>query len=98
MWALRSILLNFDENIVETKKYGAPCFCYSNRHFCYIWLDKKTIQPYLLWVDGNKLNHPALEKGNRKRMKILRINPEEDLPIKTIHFILKDALLLLKKK
>ncbi len=43
-------------------------------------------------VEGNKLDHPKLEKGNRSRMKILRINPNKDLPIKIIHSILEDAL------
>ena len=32
--ALRDIILNQDDNIIETVKYGMPCFCYKNKMFC----------------------------------------------------------------
>lgn len=90
--ALRSIVLGQDENIIETKKYGMPCFCYKKKMFCYLWTDKKTEEPYLLMVEGKYLDLPELEQGNRSRMKIFRVNPNKDLPIKTINNILKAAL------
>jgi hypothetical protein len=90
--ALRSIILEQDDHITETRKYGMPCFCYKNKMFCYLWTDKKTDEPYMLMVEGNHLEHPKLEKGNRSRMKILRANPKKDLPIKTITSILQKAL------
>lgn len=89
---LRSILLKHDPEITETRKYGMPCFCYKNKIFCYLWTDKKTEEPYLLLVEGNYLKHPNLEKGNRARMNIFRVNPNEDLPIITINSILNQAL------
>lgn len=90
--ALRDIILAQDEQVIATTKYGMPCFCYRNKMFCYLWTDKKTHEPYILMVEGKHLNHPLLETGTRSRMKILRINPNEDIPIITIHEILKDAL------
>ncbi|KAB1069096.1 DUF1801 domain-containing protein [Tamlana haliotis] len=90
--AMRDILLQFDSNIAETTKYGMPCFCYKGKMFCYIWTDKKTLEPYYLIVEGHKIEHPNLEAGNRTRMKIFRINPNEDLPIETIHSVLNLAL------
>ncbi|MBB2147503.1 DUF1801 domain-containing protein [Pedobacter sp. LMG 31462] len=90
--ALRSIILNQDENISETQKYGMPCFCYKNKMFCYLWTDKKTDQPYMLMVEGKHLDFPELEEGARTRMKIFSVNPNLDLPIKTIEQILKKAL------
>lgn len=60
--------------------------------FCYLWTDKKTEEPYLLMVEGNLLKHPKLEAGARSRMKIFRVNPNKDLPIKIIGNILKEAL------
>lgn len=90
--ALRSILLEQDDKISETKKYGMPCFCYQKKMFCYLWVDRKTEEPYLLMVEGNYLTDPHLEKGTRKRMKILRIDPQADLDIELIQKILKDAL------
>ena len=90
--ALRAIIMQQDEAVTETKKYGAPCFCYKGKMFCYLWVDKKTTEPYLLMVEGRHLNQARLEKGTRKRMKILRINPREDLEVTLIENILKDAL------
>lgn len=90
--ALRSIILEQDKDITETQKYGMPCFCYKKKMFCYLWSDKKTHEPYLLIVEGKLLDHPKLEAGTRSRMKIFRVDPNKDLPIKTIKTILKQAL------
>lgn len=96
--ALRSIIFNQDENISETVKYGMPCFCYKKTPICYLWSDRKNGEPYILMVEGKYLNHPKLEQGNRSRMKILRINPNDDIPIETIKFILEEAVVLCKNK
>lgn len=90
--ALRDIVLQQDEHITESRKYGMPCFCYKGRAFCYLWGDKKTSGPYLLLVEGNHLHHPDLETGDRKRMKIFRVNPKIDLPISTINDVINQAL------
>lgn len=95
--ALRSIILEQDTNITETQKYGMPCFCYKKKMFCYLWTDKKTGEPYILMVEGKHLDHPQLEEGGRSRMKIFRVDPNKDLPIKTIKRILKTALDLYRK-
>ena len=94
--ALKSIILKQDKNITETRKYGMPCFCYKNKMFCYLWTDKKTNEPYILMVEGKHLDHPKLETCERSRMKIFRVNPNLDLPIVTIEFILNQALELYK--
>lgn len=94
---LRDFILQQDNLITETKKYGMPCFCYKNKMFCYLWIDKKTDQPYILMVEGQLLDHPLLEEGKRSRMKILRVNPNEDLAIETIENILQTALDLYRK-
>ena len=90
--ALRSIILEQDSHVTETRKWGMPCFCYKKKMFCYFWTDKKTDEPYILMVEGKHLNHPELEAGNRSRMKIFKVNPNKDLPIATIEFILNQAL------
>ncbi len=90
--ALRDIILKQDSNITETRKWGMPCFCYKKKMFCYLWTDKKTREPYILMVEGQYLNHPKLEKGNRSRMKIFRVNPNSDLPVDAIISIVNDAL------
>jgi len=90
--ALRTLLLNHDKDITETQKYGMPCFCYHQKMICYLWTDKKTNEPYLLLVEGKHLDLPELETGDRARMKIFRVNPNTDLPLKTLHHILEKAL------
>ena len=90
--ALRDIILEQDQNVTETQKWGMPCFCYKNKMFCYLWTDKKTGEPYILMVEGKHLDNPALLTGDRLRMKSLSIDPNKDLPIKAIESILQDAL------
>ncbi|WP_298553435.1 DUF1801 domain-containing protein [uncultured Algibacter sp.] len=94
---LRDIILKQDKNITETTKYGMPCFCFKKKMFCYLWVDKKTEEPYMLFVEGEHLNHPELEIGTRKRMKIFRVNPNRDIPIKTVKSLLNSALDLYRK-
>ena len=95
--ALRAIILKQDPDISETVKYGMPCFCYKKKMFCYLWTDSKTNEPYILFVEGRLMNNPELEAGNRSRMKILRVNPTEDLPLTLIESLLNEALDLYRK-
>jgi hypothetical protein len=95
--ALRSIILEQDANVTETVKYGMPCFCYKKKMFCYLWTDKKTEEPYILFVEGKHLNNAALEQGDRSRMKIFRVNPNKNLRLGPIKALLKEALDLYRK-
>ena len=94
---LRDIILNFESEITSSWKYGMPFFCFNDKMFCYLWTDKKTNNPYIGFVDGNLITHHKLVQGNRSRMKILPINPNKDIPVKTIELILGKALELRKK-
>lgn len=89
---LRDIILDFDEHLHQTMKYGMPCFVYKKKQFCYLWTDKKTGYPYLLMVEGRNIDHPLLVQGDRKRMKIMLIDPSADIPIHAIHEIFTLAL------
>jgi Domain of unknown function (DU1801) len=55
--ALRQIILKQDKDITAAFKYGMPFFCYKGKMFCYIWVNKKTQQPYLGIVEGKHFNH-----------------------------------------
>lgn len=94
--AMRTIVLILDTEVEETLKYGSPCFVYRGRAFCYLWKDKKTNEPYFPLVEWKRLDYPMLESGDRKWMKILRVNPSQDLPIETINSVLNEALNLYK--
>jgi hypothetical protein len=95
--ALRDIILEHDPDVSETRKWNMPCFTYRKKMFCFLWTEKRSNEPYILMVEGNYLKHPLLERGTRLRMKILRISPTADIPIKTVKSILDDALDLYKK-
>jgi uncharacterized protein YdhG (YjbR/CyaY superfamily) len=90
--ALKKIILSMDEDISTAWKYRMPCFTYKGKMFCYLWVDKKTTEPYILIVEGQRIEHHLLEQGKRSRMKILRINPNKDLPVELIKSILNTVL------
>jgi hypothetical protein len=73
-----------------------PCFCYGSKIICYLWTDKKTGEPYILFADGKQLDFSELESGDRSRMKILRVDSGNDLPISIIRKIIISALELHK--
>jgi len=90
--ALRNIITTQDVSISTCWKYRMPFFCYKQKMFCYLWIDKDTQEPYIGFVEGNRMNSILLEQGKRSRIKILRIKPNIDLPIETIENLLKEAL------
>ena len=90
--ALRSIILKYHPDITEAWKYRMPMFCYKGKMFCYLWKDKKTGEPYVGIVEGGRVRHPKLEGGKRARMKILRIDVDEDLPVDLLYDILNQAI------
>ncbi len=94
--ALRDIILEQDAEVTETMKWGMPCFCFKKKMFCYLWTDKKTKEPYILFVEGKHLHHPQLETGQRARMKVFRVDPTKDLPLDTIKLLLTEAIELYK--
>ena len=91
---LRDHILKQDAHITEAWKYGMPFYCYNGKMFCYLWVHKKYLQPYIGIVEGAKINHPDLLTEKRARMKILLIDAEKDIPLKKINAILKEVLAL----
>lgn len=96
LFALRTLILNYDANITEVWKYRMPFFCYKGKMFCYIWVHKKLHLPYIGIVEGKRIKHSALILEKRARMKIMLIDAEKDIPIKTIETIFKMAMQLYK--
>ena len=92
LMALRSIILKQDRGITFAWRYRMPFFYFKGKMFCYLWVDRKTRQPYLGIVEGRRIKHPALVAGNRTRMKVLYIDPLRDLPLQTIEHILQQAM------
>jgi len=90
--ALRDIILGFDTNFTETLKWGLPCYSYKNKMCCFLWQDKKSKEPYILFVEGNLLDHPRLEQGKRAKMKIFSVAADKDIPVDELHTVLVDAV------
>lgn len=54
--------------------------------------------PYIGVVEGKKISHPKLVQEKRARMKILFIDPDKDIPVKTVNEIFKKAMVFYPKK
>ena len=91
---MKEIILSQDEAITNTWKYGMPFFCYRGKMFCYLWNHKKYKQPYIGLVEGGRFNEPFLIQEKRSRMKIMLLDPNEDLPMEAIQYILQQSLAL----
>jgi hypothetical protein len=92
--ALRDIISNCHPGITQEWKYKLPFFYLHQKMFCYLWQDKKTTHPYIGFTDGALLTHPLLVQGDRKRMKVLNIDPNQDIPVEDLYSILNEALAL----
>ncbi|WP_214070453.1 DUF1801 domain-containing protein [Mucilaginibacter sp. dw_454] len=90
--ALRKLILDQDKDVTAEWKYRMPFFCYKGKMFCYLWADKVSHKPYIGFVEGKHLNHPDLILGERARMKILFVEPDQDLPVDDIEDLIKQAL------
>ena len=86
--ALRSLILDFDDAVTESWTHKMPMFKYNGKLFAYLWTDKKTYTPYIGIYKGIEIEHPKLILGKRNKMKIFNVNPEKDIPVKTINKIL----------
>ena len=98
MLAIRQIILSLDDQVEETWKWSAPFFLYRKHMLCYLWMDKKTHEPYLGIYGGDALDHPALVQKHNARIKKLVFDIEEDIPIKTIQEVLLASIGLIAQK
>ncbi|UTA67405.1 DUF1801 domain-containing protein [Emticicia sp. 21SJ11W-3] len=97
--SLRALLLKQDPFITEEWKYKLPSYYYKGKMLCYLWIHKKykfdgVPQPYIGIADGNKLEDADLVTEKRVRMKILLIDPTDDIPVERIEMLIKNLVLL----
>lgn len=89
--ALRDIVLRFNPQISEHWKYKLPFYYYQGKPFCYFWKDKKTDHPYIGIVKGKWIDSPFLYQGDRKKMKVFKIDANKDLPVEEIYAVFEEA-------
>lgn len=89
---LRDIILSVDRSITPEWKYKLPFFYYRGKMLCYLWFHKKYKQPYIGFVNGHLLNDRDLLVEKRAKMKILLIDPNQDLPFEKIELLLTTAI------
>lgn len=90
--ALKSVILALNKDITAEWKYKLPFFYYKGKPFCYLWLHKKFKLPYIGVVESKHIDHEILILEKRSRIKIMLIDPDQDLPIETIIEVLKLAM------
>lgn len=89
---LRSYILQYDIHIKEVWQYSMPFYTYKGKRLCYIWIHRQYKKPYLGFVEGEFMDHPELLKEKRKRMSILLLDADEDVPLQLINTLLKKAI------
>jgi len=94
LWALKEIILSQDKGVTVVRKYGMPFFLYNSKTICYLWVHKKYKQPYIGIMEGDRFEDPRLVIEKRIKIKIMLIDPQEDLPIEAIEAIIKKAIVL----
>jgi penicillin-binding protein-related factor A (putative recombinase) len=75
-----------------------PFFSFQKSMLCYFWIDKKSNLPYIGFMEGKDLDFEWLEAGDRSRVRIMYIDPYEDLPLKKIRQTLKASIIILLQK
>lgn len=96
LMAVRDIILTLDIGIKQEWRYGMPFFTWHGKRFCYLWVHRTYRQPYIGFVDGYRMQHPALLQEDRKRMKIMLLDQTQDLPLDTLKLLLEQAITLAK--
>lgn len=92
--ALRDLILAQSEHLTPAWKWNTPFFDYRGRYLFYLWIDKALKLPYIGITNGANIDHPALTQGKRTQIKLLLIDPTQDLPVELIRDILQRAIAL----
>ncbi len=89
-FALRDIVLSWDDQITECLKYGSPCYLYRGKIMCYHFKDKSG-QAYVLFNYGKQLNHPLLDFKGRKSMQSVDVFLDKDIPFEGLTEIFQQS-------
>ena len=90
--AIHDIILSVDRQITPEWKYGLPFFYYNGKMLCYFNFSKEHKQPYIGFMKGSILTGQDLLSEGRKLVKIYLIDPEQDLDIVRIKFLIFSSI------
>lgn len=94
MLYLRRFVLNLSSEMTEHWKYMGPFYYYKGKMFAYLWIDKKTKNPYMGIARSTDIDHPKLVLGDRKRIKIFPFEVADDIPVDELNEVLQLAMKL----
>lgn len=80
-----------DQGRTELYKFSTAFYNYKEEMFCYLSVRAKDKKLYIGFVKGYKMKHPSLKKEGRKQIKVVYLNPDEDLPLKTLKEVISEA-------
>ena len=93
---LRQFILQHSPHITEAWKFNTPFYYYKGRWLCFISYHKTTGVTYISIVNGGKIKHPKLVSEGRKKMKILYVDTQKDVDVKSLRQILDVAIKLFR--
>jgi hypothetical protein len=80
--ALKSIILSVNAEIVHTRKYQIPFFCYRDFNLGFLWVKKEKI--LVGFVEDRKILPVPMAGKAKDSVTLLEINPMEDISIEKI--------------
>jgi uncharacterized protein YdhG (YjbR/CyaY superfamily) len=88
--AMRHFVLQKEFELTEHYKYRTAFYYYKGKPFCYFHAKANTGIPYIGIARGHLVEHPLLYQGDRKKMKVIRIPTNEDIPVQEISALFKE--------
>ena len=82
LFALKSIILSVDKNIVHVRKYQIPFFYYNQFKIGFLWIHKKKI--LIGCVEDRKFLSLSSKRPRNDNVWTIEINPFENIPINII--------------
>lgn len=75
-------------DLSESWKFNTPFYYYRKKWFAFISYHPKTHEIYISFVKGGQLESSNLISEGRKKMKIYRINPHENIDAEELKMII----------
>ncbi len=79
------------QGLEEQYKYMTAMYYFKDKPFCYMSVRTKDKKLYLGFWKGHAMKHPKLLREGRKLFSAFYIDPQKDLPVKTLNEIVKKA-------